>query len=121
MAQTKTDVCNLALGHLGGGPPFIVDVDTDTSKEGRLFRQYIDSSRRWVLRSHPWNFATERASLALKVITGVADNGAGLVRITATAHGFITGDFVTIAEVMGTTEANGQWTVTLVDANNFDL
>ena len=57
-----------------------------------------------------------------KAITGAANNGGGLVRITATAHGFANGAKVTITGVLGTTEANGTgWVSILVDANTFDL
>jgi len=54
-------------------------------------------------------------------ITGAANNGSGLVRITDTAHGYQTGDVVTIAGVGGTTEANGTWPITVITANTFDL
>lgn len=57
-----------------------------------------------------------------EAISGAADNGAGLIRITtATSHDFVTGDRVYISGVTGTTEANGTWTVTRVDATHFDL
>jgi hypothetical protein len=58
---------------------------------------------------------------AATTITGAANNGSGLVRITDTAHGYITGDFVTIAGVGGTVEANGNWPITVITANTFDL
>lgn len=42
--------------------------------------------------------------------------------ITATAHGFATGDSVTITGVVGMTELNGNtYTITVVDANTFTL
>jgi hypothetical protein len=56
-----------------------------------------------------------------KTITGAANNGSGLIRITATAHGYTTGDRINIASVGGTVEANGKWTITVIDANTFDL
>jgi len=121
MAQTKTDVCNLALTHVGGAPPFLVDVASDTSKEAKLFRQVVDESRRVVLRTHPWNFAMDRAKFVLKIITNCVNNGVGLIRVTAVGHGRATSDFVTVAEVMGTAEANGQWTITVINVDNFDL
>lgn len=58
---------------------------------------------------------------AATTITGAANNGSGLVRITDTAHGYLTGDVVTIAGVGGTNEANGTWPVTVITANTFDL
>lgn len=54
-------------------------------------------------------------------VTNCADNGSGIIRVTGTSHGFVTGDKVGIEGVAGTTEANGSWTVTKVDADNIDL
>ena len=56
-----------------------------------------------------------------KTITGAANNGSGLIRITTDAHYYETGDVVTISGVGGTTEANGTWTITKVAATTFDL
>jgi len=59
---------------------------------------------------------------ATVAITGTADNGAGLVRITTTAaHGLVTGNVSQILAVTGTIEANGVWLVTRIDDYNFDL
>ncbi len=59
---------------------------------------------------------------AHKAITGAANNGGGLVRITAAGHGFSNGAKVDVTGVIGTTEANGVgWVAILVDTNNFDL
>lgn len=54
-------------------------------------------------------------------VTGSADNGSGLIRLTATSHGLTTSDVVGVANVGGTTEANGFWTVTVIDVNTVDL
>ena len=57
-----------------------------------------------------------------KAISNAANNGGGLIRITATGHGFANGAKVDITGVLGCTEANGTgWVSILVDANNFDL
>jgi hypothetical protein len=49
-------------------------------------------------------------------------NSSGLVRIiTTSAHGLATGNVVSIEGVGGTTEANGRWTITVVDATSFTL
>jgi hypothetical protein len=53
-------------------------------------------------------------------VTGTSNVG-GKVNILAVAHGKVTGDKVGIAAVGGTTEANGSWTVTRIDADNFTL
>lgn len=63
-------------------------------------------------------------SLSLRhtgTITGAANNGAGLIRITDADHGLATGDRVIIASVGGTTEANATWTVTVISSSTFDL
>jgi hypothetical protein len=70
-------------------------------------------------------------------ITGVADNGAGLIRVTSainvspaspsasqrnnSGHGLTTGDWVNVNAVAGAIQANGIWQVTVIDATNFDL
>ena len=55
-------------------------------------------------------------------ISNCADNGAGLIRVTtSTNHGLTTGDCINIAGVLGTTEANGDWVVTVIDVTNIDL
>ena len=54
-------------------------------------------------------------------ISAVANNGSGLVRITRAAHGFATNDVVTVADVSGVPGANGAFTITVIDANSFDL
>lgn len=55
-------------------------------------------------------------------ISGAADNGSGLIRITTSAtNPFVTGDVVTINGVNGTVEANGTWTITVISTTTFDL
>ena len=57
-----------------------------------------------------------------KAITGAANNGSGLIRITAVGHTFRDEDRVTITGVGGTVEANAvNWRVAFVNANTFDL
>ncbi len=55
------------------------------------------------------------------VISAIADNGSGLIRVTAVAHGFSTGHKVYIENVTGAPEANGAWEVTVINTNTFDL
>ncbi|MSR15351.1 MAG: hypothetical protein EXR86_12465 [Gammaproteobacteria bacterium] len=56
-----------------------------------------------------------------KAITGAANNGAGLVRITSVVHGYADLNYVLVYDVGGTTEANGLWRISGVTANTFDL
>lgn len=53
-----------------------------------------------------------------KTITAFADAGGGEVTVTAAAHGFQTDDIVTIS---GTTNYNGTFNITKVDANDFKI
>jgi hypothetical protein len=49
-------------------------------------------------------------------------SSSGLIKVTtSTNHGLVTDDVVFITDVLGTTEANGAWYVTLVDPNEFTL
>lgn len=58
---------------------------------------------------------------ATVAITATANNGAGLIRVTAVAHGKATGDMVGIDGIVGTVEGNGSWTITKITADTFDL
>lgn len=55
-------------------------------------------------------------------IVGAANNGSGLVRLTVgSTTTFSTGQIKKVSGVVGTTEANGSWTITVVDATHIDL
>jgi hypothetical protein len=55
-------------------------------------------------------------------ITGTADSGTGEIRITvAPTATLTTGDIKAISGVGGTVEANGNWTITVVNGTTFDL
>jgi hypothetical protein len=119
---TKTEICNLAISHLGGRT--LTNVDTDTSQQAISCRKWFTTAAQEFLRSHPWNFAIARKrqtiTYASLVGTALADNGSGLVRVTHTTHGLSTGDRVLLSEVEGL-EVNGNWYVTEINANTFDL
>jgi hypothetical protein len=54
-------------------------------------------------------------------ITGSADNGSGLVRMTAASHGYADDAVITQHDIVGTTEANGTFRITYVDDDTYDL
>lgn len=54
-------------------------------------------------------------------VTGAANNGSGLIRITTASNTLKSGDRVTITAVGGTVEANGSWFITRITATTFDL
>jgi hypothetical protein len=74
---------------------------------------------------HFWPFLTGNlggVSLVQSTITNVANNGAGLVRITTSAaHNLVTGDIVNVFGVNGVAAANTRATATVVDATRIDL
>jgi hypothetical protein len=53
-------------------------------------------------------------------VTNDVTNG-GLHRITATAHGFDSGDVVVMAGVGGVTGGTGSFSIAVINANTFDL
>lgn len=61
---SKTEVCNLALGHLGIGKE-ISNIETDQSSEGKTCRRYFNIVRQIALRDFPWSFATDYRFLSL--------------------------------------------------------
>lgn len=58
---------------------------------------------------------------AAKTVTGAVDNGAGLIRLTVASHGYITGNTIKVRDVGGVPNATGYWTITYINANQFDL
>lgn len=61
MAKSKTEICNLAVGWLGGKR--MTSVDDDASLEARLCRANYDLSRQAVLEEREWTFAVKRIQL----------------------------------------------------------
>ena len=65
---------------------------------------------------------TDPNAVTYRIISNAFNNGSGGIRLTVnTTNGMITGQTVTIGDVLGTTEANGNWTITVVSANTVDL
>jgi hypothetical protein len=55
-------------------------------------------------------------------VTGAADNGSGLIRLTvASTTGLTTGEVRYVSSVGGVAAATGAWTITVVDATHVDL
>jgi hypothetical protein len=70
-----------------------------------------------------FDFGTATSAWAyVMTVTGAAAGTGGVVRLTVnqTSQAF-TGDFVQVVNVTGTTEANGTWRVTVVDATHIEL
>jgi hypothetical protein len=70
MATSETAIANSALSKLGADR--IISLDDD-SREARLLKEQFDKVRDDLLRSHPWNFATKRVTLAALPTAPVSD------------------------------------------------
>lgn len=70
--SSKADICNLALSHLGVSTE-INDLDTERSQEAQTCRRFYDQTRQELLRDFPWQFATQRKTLA-RVATDPTDD-----------------------------------------------
>ena len=65
---------------------------------------------------------TDPNAVTYRDIVNVANNGIGIIRVTVSVtSGFITGQKVIINDVVGVTSANGKWTITVINPNQFDL
>ncbi|WP_174241969.1 glycosyl hydrolase family 28-related protein [Teichococcus oryzae] len=101
----------------------VADVLGDCTNGIHLSRSY-DVSRISEVNFHPLVTTSRSWSNTRLLISAVASNGAGQVRITtATAHGLVSGDMVNIAEVRnsGASGLYGRWTIAMVDSTKFDL
>lgn len=59
---------------------------------------------------------TDPNAVTYRTISNAVNNGSGLISLTVnTTNGMITGQDVTVGNVLGTTEANGNWTITVVN------
>ncbi|MGG5810415.1 glycosyl hydrolase family 28-related protein [Falsiroseomonas sp. CW058] len=93
------------------------------NRNGIWLSQTYDVTR--VHDVHFWPFLTGNlggVSLVQMAVSAVANNGAGLVRVTtATPHGLASGDLVNVHGVAGVVAANSRRFVTVVDATRFDM
>jgi len=64
MADSNTDIANLAISHLGIGKE-IAALDTENSQEANACRRYYEEALKCTLRDFPWPFASRFATLAL--------------------------------------------------------
>lgn len=61
MSSTDVDVSNSALGKLGVDK---ITTLSDDSRQAKLCKEQYPKTKRKILRSHPWNFAMDRAVIA---------------------------------------------------------
>jgi hypothetical protein len=64
MASSPTDICNLALSHLGISSE-LGNMETERSAEAAACRRFFETARDATLRDFPWPFASKSAVLGL--------------------------------------------------------
>ncbi len=62
MANSSTDICNLALDLLSAGT--VQDIVNPSDATEELLNRWYDTTRKRLLREHAWNFAAKRAILS---------------------------------------------------------
>lgn len=115
----------------GGVAPTHTDGESWDGTNGRHKWRYLHS--RWVIIEITAFIAADQVQgtqltympnglcSPAKTVTGCVNNGAGLFRVTVTAHAYQDGDYVLLQGIGGTTGANGSWKISGVTANTFDL
>ena len=86
--------------------------EVEASRE--LFRQRLAEKVTILVPSNPSSI----------LVTGAANNGSGLIRITLAAPGttgLVTGQEGSVSAVGGTTEADGTWILTVISSTQLDL
>lgn len=119
---TKTQIANSAMIRLG--EKILTDVDTDGTNPADVFNAIYEVVVAEALENGPelgWKFARWRASsidVDSTSITAFATATSTTTTVTSTTHGLVTNDLVTISD---TTNYNGDFTITRVDANSFTI
>ncbi len=72
MVASNTDICNMALSHLGTAKE-IGDLETETSQEANACRRFYPTALNMVLGDYDWGFATKTVELALVATLDRAD------------------------------------------------
>jgi hypothetical protein len=90
-------------------------------QNGARFDGVHDQGAIHTMEFHPYMNADPAFAIVDYAISGAADNGAGLYRLTLPANVLITGDTIYVHDTTGAQGANGKWTVTYVDATHVDL
>lgn len=91
-------------------------------KNGINFDEVHDVAHVSDVHGWPFFFANSGFTNETQTITGAADNGAGLIRLTVgSTADLATGNPITVRGVGGFLGANGNWTITVVDGTHVDL
>jgi hypothetical protein len=64
MASSKTEICNIAISHLGSAKE-IANIETEASQEAGACRRFYETALKATLRDFPWSFATKITDMQL--------------------------------------------------------
>lgn len=108
-----------------GGSRFVDPVKDETTVHQFMDFVFSETQAYGVVLGNLYAWFTLNGSLLTETtftISGAADNGSGLIRITTdSSHGYSNGDYVRIVGVEGTVEANGVWSISSASGTTFDL
>lgn len=118
---------NVPLGQDLGPMVWALQADDAAAARGIIPRIYIAAGEGGrPIADLQKNAAPYLGGGAVVNVTGAANNGSGAIRLTLTGLNTATttigtGSVISVSGVTGTTEANGSWTVTAIDATHVDL
>ncbi len=116
------DICNLALDFLKQNKTLVTSITAPTTVEETTCARWYDTTREALLRSHYWVFARQRKQILRVYATITGATVADPVVVTAAAHGFLDGDSIRIADVVGMTDINDTvYIVANAATNTFEL
>jgi len=99
------------------GPIRVTSLDDEATEDKRVTQQTGEAP--YGTNQLP---GTDPNAVTYRNIVNVANNGIGAIRVTVSlTSGFISGQRVIIQEVEGVTNANGRWTITVINQTQFDL
>lgn len=99
------------------GPIRVTSLDDEATEDKRVTQQTGEAP--YGTNQLP---GTDPNAVTYRNIVNVSNNGIGVIRVTVSVtSGFISGQRVIIQEVEGVTNANGRWTITVINQTQFDL
>ena len=112
------DTTNSATGiPVQAGPIRVTSLDDEATDDPRVTQQTGEAPGG--TNELP---GTDPNAVSYRNIVNISNNGIGAIRVTVSVtSGFISGQRIIVGEVEGTTEANGQWTITVINQTQFDL
>lgn len=99
------------------------DILTPSNWAGSPLLTSVEASSGGSLAAGTYRYSITAVNYLPPSLSGTVTNAtnANPIVITSTDHGLLTGDQITISDVVGNTAANGTFTITRLDANTFSI